>query len=310
MLDKKTNHLVYIFVFATLIIFSCSKANIEEVEQKSAIEMIVVTGATHSPQEYIETPEPTQISFTQTPDLRIPPDQWQNWPIIPEVTNNAIEIYQEGTKNGINPHAFSKIGDCQNIKEAFLGIYDKEDRYYLPPEKIEWQLTIDNFAGYFNRDGEAIEQGLNVAAALSPLHANADNCLVSEGPLQCELRTVKPSFAFVSFERWWSKETPPEIYEKYLRTVIETIISNGTVPIMITKADNIEGNHQINQIIVNLAFEYDIPLYNWWAAAQFLPHRGMDPERDDGFHISIQSWDKRSYHALETLDHLWKSMEN
>lgn len=310
MLDKRNSRLIYIFVIVSLTVSSCSGANIDEMEHKSATNIISITEVVQSIQEHTETLEPTQVFQTPTPDLRTPPDQWQDWPIIPEVTNKAIDIYQHGKLKGINSHAFSKIGDCHNIKEAFLGIYDKEGRYFLRPDELEWQLTIDNFTGYFDRDGEAIEQGLNVATALSPLHANADNCLASEGPLQCELRTIKPSFAFVSFERWWSNETPPEVYEKYLRIVIETIISNGTVPILVTKADNKEGNHRLNQIIVNLAFEYDIPLYNWWKAAQFLPHRGMDPERDDGFHISFESWDTRSYYALETLDHLWKSMEN
>jgi len=256
------------------------------------------------------TPQATIDNSTPTPDLRIPAEQWQEWPIIPEITNNAIEIYAKGIQAKVGSSSFSKIGDCQNIKEAFLGIYDLEGRYFLWEDELSWQETIDNFKGYFNRDGMAIEQGLNVAAALSPLHADQDACNPSESPLQCELRKANPSFAFISFERWWPKETPPEVYEKYLRIVIQSTIDHGTVPILITKADNVEGNHQINQVIAKLAFEFDIPLYNWWRAAQLLPHRGIDPERDDEFHISIDAWDKRSYYALETLDILWKGLEN
>jgi hypothetical protein len=249
------------------------------------------------------------IPNTPTPDTRTPPDQWQNWPTVPEVTNRAREIYASGKLLGVNPRAFSKIGDCHNVSEAFLGIYDKQGRYFLRSDELEWQQTIDNFSGYFDRDGASFGQGLNVAAALSPLHADPDLCGPSEGPLQCELRTVKPSFAFVSFERWWSKETPPEVYEQYLRVIIEAVMDNGTVPILVTKADDMEGGHRINQIIANLAFEYDVPLLNWWRAAQFLPNKGMDPERDDGFHISYEAWDTRSYYALETLNNLWKNLE-
>jgi len=256
------------------------------------------------------TTQATIDNSTPTPDLRIPAEQWQDWPVIPEVTNNAIAIYARGLQMKVDSRSFSKIGDCQNIKEAFLGIYDLEGRYFLREDELSWQETIDNFKGYFNRDGMAIEQGLNVAAALSPLHADPDVCNPSESPLQCELRDANPSFAFISFERWWPKETPPEVYEKYLRIVIQSTIDHGTIPILITKADNVEGNHQINQIVAKLAFEFDIPLYNWWKAAQLLPHRGIDPERDDGFHISIEAWDKRSYYALETLDTLWKRLKN
>jgi hypothetical protein len=256
------------------------------------------------------TPQPTIDNSTPTPDLRIPAEQWKEWPIIPEITNHTIAIYASGIQAKVDSGSFSKIGDCQNIKDAFLGIYDLEGRYFLGEDEKEWQETIDNFKGYFNVDGMAIEQGLNVAAALSPLRADPDICKPSESPLQCELREANPSFAFISFERWWPNETPLEVYEKYLRIVIQTTMDHGTVPILITKADNVEGNHQINQIIAKLAFEFDIPLYNWWRAAQLLPHRGLDPERNDGFHISIKAWDKRSYYALETLDTLWKGLKN
>jgi hypothetical protein len=255
------------------------------------------------------TPKATIDNSTPTPDLRIPAEQWEDWPIIPEVTNNTIAIYASGIQKKVDSGSFSKIGDCQNIKEAFLGIYDLEGRYFLREDERDWQETIDNFKGYFNKDGMAIEQGLNVAAALSPLHADPDVCNQSESPLQCELREANPSFAFISFERWWPGETPPEVYEKYLRIVIQATIDHGTVPILITKADNVEGNHQINQIIAELAFEFDIPLYNWWRSAQLLSHRGIDPERDDDFHISTEAWDTRSYYALETLDTIWKGLK-
>ena len=130
---------------------------------------------------------------------------------------------------------------------------------------------------------EGLSRDLTVAAALSPLHANPDACTPAESPLQCELRVANPAFAFVSFERWWPNETPPEVYEKYLRTSIQTIIDNGTIPILVTKADNVEGNHQINFIIASIAYEYDVPLYNWWRAAQFLPNKGLDPEERMAF---------------------------
>ncbi len=253
------------------------------------------------------TVEPTAL-FTATPDMRLLPEDWQDWPIIPQVTNKSREIYALGKQMGVNPKAFSKIGDCQNIKESFMGLYDL-NRYFLGESQKSWQETIDNFKGYFNRDGKAIEQGLNVAAALSALQADPEVCQPDEGPLACELRVANPSFAFVAFERWWPEVTPPDQYEKYLRIVLETIMAHGTVPILVTKADNIEGSHQLNLIIAELAYEYDLPLYNWWKAAQPLPHHGMDPERNDGFHISTDAWTERSVYALGTLDTLWKGLK-
>lgn len=256
-------------------------------------------------QEVIKEITPT-MELTPTADTRLLPEDWKNWPIIPEVTNRTVEIYIIGLEKGVNPKSFSKIGDCQFVSESFMGIYDRKN-YYLQDWQSEWQETSDNFKGYFFRDGYAFKQGLNSAAALSPLHADPDNCLPNEGPVQCELRIVNPSYAFIRFERWYPDITPPEEYEKYLRQVIDLVIDNGTVPILVTKADNIEGEHKINLIIAKLAYEYDIPLFNWWKAAQTLPNRGMDPERHDGFHIDPKfAWTEQSIYGLGTLDFIWK----
>ena len=249
------------------------------------------------------TPE---IIITPTPDTRISPDQWKSWPIIPIATNRSIEIFMKGQTNGVNPKAFSKIGDCQNVKESFMGIYDT-GIYFLQDWQKDWQQNVDQFKGYFNRDSLAFAQGLNVAAALSPLHADPAACQPNENPVKCELRVINPAYAFIRFERWYPEVTPPETYEKYLRKILDLVIDHGTVPILMTKADNIEGGHQINGIIAKLAYEYDIPMYNWWRAAQALPNRGLDPERDDKFHIDPKyAWTEQSAYGLGTLDSIWK----
>jgi len=308
--EKNKKYLIFILLIT--ILAACSSNNPTNISSNTPPQTGEIDQATATNTVQVQTPtvtvEPTKI-FTATPDMRIPPEEWQDWPIIPTPTDRSIEIYKHGQVLGMNANAFSKIGDCQNIKEAFMGIYDL-NRYYLTKDQQDWQETIDHFKGFFNRDGKSIEQGLNVAAALSPLQADLEECQPAEGPLQCELRITNPSFAFISFERWWPDVTPPEQYEKYLRQVIQIVIDNGTVPILVTKADNIEGNHQINAIIAKLAYEFDIPLYNWWKAAQPLPHHGMDPERNDGFHISIDAWTERSAYALGTLDSLWKGLKD
>ena len=315
-MKNKKMHTLACIVCILFILPSCNSSMNPQVLEVSIDDASNESVSTLTPETLSEqinetyTPQATLDKSTPTPDLRIPPDQWQDWPIVPEVTNNSIAIFVSGNQKEVDSKSFSKIGDCQNIKEAFLGIYDLEGRYFLREDEKDWQETIDNFTGHFNKDGMAIEQGLNVAAALSPLHADPDVCEPSESPLQCELREANPSFAFISFERWWPKKTTPDVYEKYLRIVILATIDHGTVPILVTKADNVEGNHQINLIIAKLAYEFDVPLYNWWRAAQLLPHRGLDPNRNDGFHISIEAWDTRSYYALETLNTLWKGLKN
>jgi hypothetical protein len=241
---------------------------------------------------------------TATPRTGLTPEQWQEWPVVPNVTGRAIEIYKTGLTLGNNPHAFSKVGDCQNIKQAFMGFFDLPDRYNLGTDYQYLQGTIDNFAGYFNTDGQAVKGGFNAATVLSPLWANPEVCQPGENPLECELRLTKPSIVFISFEVWWEGRTP-ETYEKYMRQVIETVIARGAVPILVTKADNVEGDHSINLTTARLAFEYDLPLWNFWRSVQSLPNHGMDPVRNDGFHISTDGWNQRSFTGLQALDSIW-----
>ncbi|MCJ7519681.1 MAG: hypothetical protein MUO42_08430 [Anaerolineaceae bacterium] len=305
---NKLNKNKRIFIFVVLAIQIAACASSAKTEIKEAVsQQPTPTNLPATSTIVIPTKTATLvIIFTPTPDTRIPPEQWQSWPIIPEVTNRAIKIFKKGQANGVNPNAFSKIGDCQNVKESFMGIYDT-GIYFLQDWQKDWQQTIDQFKGYYNRDSLAFGQGLNVAAALSPLHADPANCQPSENPVQCELRVINPAYAFIRFERWYPDVTPPETYEKYLRQILDLVIDHGTVPILMTKADNVEGGHQINVIIAKLAYEYDIPLYNWWRAAQALPNHGLDPERDDKFHIDPEyAWTEQSAYGLGSLDSTWK----
>ncbi len=254
------------------------------------------------------TPAPTAEEGA-TPIPRLAPEEWKKWPVIPAVTDRAIEIYRQGLAMGNDPRAFSKVGDCQSIKESFMGYFDLPTRYKLGEDTAYLKETIDNFSGHFNTDGQAVRGGFNAAAVLSPLWADPKVCLAGENPLECELRITKPSIVFVSLEVWWNGRTP-EQYEALMRRILDTIIAHGAVPILATKADNVEGNHSLNLATARLADEYDLPLWNFWAAVQPLPNHGMDEKRADGFHISTEAWGTRSFSALQALDSLWRGLRD
>jgi len=256
----------------------------------------------------LETYQP-QPTLTPTQDTRPLPEDWMAWPVVPEVTAAAREIYRQGIAMGNDPHAFSKVGDCQNVKQSFLGFFDHPDQYELMSGIDAMQDTIDHFSGYFDRDGQATKYGFNAAAVLSPLWTDPDVCLPDETPLECELRITRPSFVLISLEFWFEGRTS-DVYERYMRQIIEYTISQGAVPILATKADNIEKDHSLNLTTAKLAYEYDLPLWNWWAAAQELSDKGMDKYRDDGFHISVEAWNNRSKTFLQTLDNLWKGLRD
>jgi hypothetical protein len=261
------------------------------------------------PPETIVAPTlaPTVPNPTSIPDTRLPPERWQEWPIVPSVTQKAIEIYRRGWTMNLDPHAFSKVGDCQSIREAFMGYFDIPERYLLGEDYAFLQGTIDNFRGHFNTNGQAVKGGFNAAAVLSPLWADPKVCLSGENPLECELRVTKPIIMIVNLEVWWDGRTP-EQYETLMRRILDTIIAHGAVPILATKADNVEGDHSLNLTTARLAYEYDLPLWNFWAAVQPLPAHGMDTNRNDGFHISTQAWSTRSFTGLEALDSVWHGL--
>ncbi|OGN72227.1 MAG: hypothetical protein A2X25_00770 [Chloroflexi bacterium GWB2_49_20] len=251
--------------------------------------------------EFTSSPTP---DYSPTPDLRLKPEQWQDWPIIPEISPRAIQIYEQGLALGNDLHAFSKVGDCQSIPEAFLGIYDKPGQYDLTDQYQYLQETIDYYAGSFGRESQSVRGGFNAASVLLPLWADPNACSSGETPLECEIRLHKPSMVIVSLEVWYEGRSP-ETYAGYTRQIIEYAISRGVLPILVTKADNMEGDNSINLTVAQLAYEYDIPMWNFWRAVQPLTDHGIDWARDsEGFHITVAAWNMRSFTALQVLDAL------
>jgi hypothetical protein len=262
-------------------------------------------------------------TITVGPAPTLAPDGWKSLPVIPTVSQKVRLIYQLGLLMGNDPHAFSKIGDCQNVTVYFLGHFDHPDEFNLGPYAY-LQSTIDWYAGSFSRDSLAVKGGFNAAAILSPLRADPSQCYSYENPVACELRVHHPSVAIISLEEWWAGH--PENYEKYLRQIIEYTISKGVVPILATKASNLEGNNLINQTIAKLAREYDLPLWNFWASVQDLPNHGLAQydvygqvdlfhlTRSEGFYdyndptIEPTGWSMRNLTALQALDAVRKGL--
>jgi hypothetical protein len=152
-----------------------------------------------------------------------------------------------------------------------------------------------------------VRGGFNVASVLSAFLADPKTCRPGETPLDCEFRQNRPGIVLISMETGFEGRTAA-VYEKYMRKIIEYALQRGAAPILATKADNFEGDHAINLVTARLALEYDLPLWNFWRAVQPLPNHGMDPERADKFHISVEAWNERSFSALQTLDALWRAV--
>ena len=246
----------------------------------------------------------------------LPPEKWQEWPVLPVISDRALDIYQAGIAQGNDPKHFSKVGDCQNIHQYFLGLFDTPGTHRLGDEYEYLQETLDYFSGNWSRSSEAVRTGFNVASVLAPLYANPENCLPVETPLACEIRIWNPSIVIISMETW-TAERPVQAYEDYLRQIVEYAISENVLPIVSTKADNLEGDNAINQINARVASDYDIPLWNFWAATQPLTDQGL---MEDRFHLTNGpnwydtaesmdlGWPVRNLTGLQVIDTVWKAV--
>lgn len=250
-------------------------------------------------------------------DSAVDLESWKNAPVLPEVSDKIREVYQRGLKLGNDPNAFSKVGDCQNVTAYFLMDFDQPGQYNLG-DYGDLQATIDHFAGSWGRESASVNPGFNVASVLSPMWADPKLCEKGENPLKCEYRLHKPSFAIISMETWWSGR-PADEYEKYLRQLVQFWLDNGVVPILGTKADNVEGDHSINAAVVRVAQDMDVPLWNFWAAVRPLPNHGLEK---DGFHLVYArpffnepdllqaGWPVRNLTALQAIDAVWRGVSD
>ena len=305
---------IFLFLLTMTLLAACSQGQAEAVEapiQKTEAASLIppttdpVTEATQLPARAAVLPSAT---FTAKPPLA--KDAWKQFPAVPTgISESMRAVYEKGLALGNDPKHFSIIGDCQNVSSYFLAVYEKPGDFSLGDQYSDLQPTIDYYKGSFARKSLAVKGGFNVAAILSPLRADPKACNQGESPLDCELRVWRPSVVFVSMETWWS-EKPAREYDKYMRRVIERILQTGAVPIIATKADNLEGDNSINATIAQIAHEYDLPLWNFWAAVQPLPNHGLSP---DHFHLTFarnffddpvrmkSAWPWRNLTALQTL---------
>jgi hypothetical protein len=270
--------------------------------------------------------QPTEISTvsaltTETPapgptvDTRISPERWQEWPVVPTVRPEMKAIFQRGAELGNNPGAFSKIGDGEISTVWFLTQYDLAPSYYHLGPYTYLQSVIRRFHGSFSHAGVAAGRGFTTTIILQPPPAGTSECEAGESRLDCELRTFHPSFAFISLgtNQVWQ----PEVFEPELRRIIVLLLESEVVPILATKADDLEGNGSINATIARLAAEYDLPLWNYWRATQPLPNHGL---QSDGAHLTVgpnrfddprameSGWAVRNLTALQALDAVWQGV--
>jgi hypothetical protein len=228
---------------------------------------------------------------------------------VPTASARAVEIYRQGLQMGVTPNTFSVVGDCQSEPDVFMGIYGT-DRNPIGASSPDLLDTINLFHDSFNHDSAAVRDGLSAPSALDPLWADTKRCNSTESPVACELRLYKPMIVFVNLGTNWKTGASADAYEAYLRQIVDMIIANGALPILTNKADNVEGDHSLNLATAKVAYDYDIPLMNFWLVSDSIPNHGLDADRTPAnVYLTPIGWDARNYTALQTLDSVWRTLQ-
>jgi hypothetical protein len=268
---------------------------------------------------FTEVPEPTAtlnptVTIVSTPlpsptptllPTQLPPERWKEWPVMPLAVSETLrQAYQNAVDKGtIDPHAFSVLGDCQGEAYAFLGIFDS-DPAAVASMSADSQALVKQFTGSFNRYNPAAKSGSSAGSLLyPPWNDNKEGkCVTGETPVDCELRTHRPSIVFIQLGTHF--ETPTRNYA-YMSTIIEKVKKTGAVAVIVTKADNLELDEFVNQNIADLAVQYDLPLWNFWSSVQVLPSKGLQP---DGMHLTEDGNVIHKVDALRVLGFVWQAV--
>jgi len=216
-----------------------------------------------------------------------------------KVTEHAREVFLQGAALGNRDFAFSLVGDSNTDNPAFMLPFDLGQ--YNLGDYAGLELTISYFEGSFSRDSAAAVGGFSTSKVLDLGQADG-RCNGGESPLACEYRLHQPSVALILLgtgdQHTWQG------FEARYRQIIEFSLAQGVIPVLITKADDLESLENtappgyINSLIRQLAAEYDVPLLDLRAAVEGLPGRGCLP---DGFHYNVPP-DGRS--AVFDTEHL------
>jgi hypothetical protein len=236
-----------------------------------------------------------------------------NAPFVPRITP-AIRyamraIIEKGKKLGNNIRVFSKVGDCQTALPAFMspfswGNYNLGQYGYL-------QSVIDYFkvsprpdvANSFDASSFAAHNGFNSSAVLQPEFADPSRCNAGERPLDCEYRLNKPGVAIIMFGTADVVVMTPKQFDNFMRIIVKETLDQGIIPLLSTFPENpalAEKSRQMNQLVVKLAREKNLPLMNLADALKPLANWGLE---SDGIHLTLPPGDAAGVFTPENLQY-------
>ena len=224
---------------------------------------------------------------------------------IPQITPKQRAMWQNAAAVGKDPGFFTIVGECNSQPPVYLqrlasGQFDAST---LGPKL---QATVQQFARSFGRVSLAAKGGFGSASMMDPSWADGALCdaKTGDGPFACELRISNASIVFISLGT--QEQYDWKNFEQHFRPIVEHALAKHVLPVLVTKADDIEteagaSKGYINDVVRKVAKEYGVPLVDFYAATRELPYGGLIDEGGKNFHQSYMGMDRRLLITLQTL---------
>lgn len=235
---------------------------------------------------------------------------------VPAMTARAKQLYAAALKSGRAAGMATVVGDCNSEYMVFFGRLANGGTSLSASGQAGLVSVAQRWGKSFYRASLATHGSFGAATVLDPTWADAKKCSSGENPVACEMRNSNASVVFISLGTGdtftWQN------FEANYRAVIDTVIANHALPILVTKADDLEfyqggaPKGAINDTIRRLGAAYGLPVMDFALATRALPEYGLMTEtletpgglRDMGaqrFHLNDAGLNLRILMMLMTL---------
>lgn len=221
------------------------------------------------------------------------------------ITAAHKQIYRNSVAAGKDLKMFAVVGDCNSQPSVYVRRVATGE-FNLAAQPAALRETASAFSQSFSRVSLAAGGGFTAAALNDPVWADGALCGTSQTPFECEVWVSRASVVFIQIGT--GDQYAWRDFERNLRPLIQHALSKSVLPVLLTKADDLESRDGgappqfINDVVRRLAREYGVPLIDFWLATRALPNSGLLDEGDLDFHLSPAGMDLHIRLTLEVLD--------
>ncbi|MGB1285912.1 MAG: hypothetical protein ACPG7F_05205 [Aggregatilineales bacterium] len=318
-------------IFTDTPIASTEIAAIDVVIPTNTALPVATETATQKPTATLIPASPTLSEPTKTPRPSVTPLPTTTPAVVLDMTEAEIRAYLDAA-----PMSYQPVYNMREIYAIGQSLYRRDNasiigvgdcntahRYFLKPlhadntdemgvdmsfaQSDSGRMTVAHFEDSFENTWESAHVGYNAFSVLDSFTTSSDACDPNETPLDCDIRRYSPVAAFVMFGPNDLNVLESPQYEAALRTIIESSIAQGVIPILSTFVysgeygvpGKVMKSERHNAIIISLAYEYQIPFVNLWRATLDMDYQGI---HDDNAHLRNEGLNERNRLAIEVLD--------